>query len=281
MNRRSLRACLLASGSLLAAAGTARGQYFSNRDGFDAAGQPRVQVELSPYAWVPGVAGDIHFASPRAGTVDFNSGIPSAQKLFEGLRGAFMGAGVVRYGNWSGEVDAVWIDVSGSKGVGTGLTSDALRAHLSVSTVRVAPGVGYQVYGDTVFGIPTSVDARVGFAYFDTSQSLRGEGLLTGQGRSSNDSFVQPWMGVRVAFVPAERWRVTLDGIVQGFEVNGGWGGGGAIYASYALSELVSVSAGFRVLNSYFEGSRDTYNGTRRSLDLTAYGPMMGLSFRF
>ncbi len=275
------RACLLAAGAVLALAGSAQAQYFSNHDGFDAAGQPHVQVELSPYAWVPGVSGDLHFAAPRLGTVDFNSGIPSAQQLSNSLRGAFMGSGILRYGDWSGELDVVWVDLSSSKGVGTGVLADALRVHGSASMVRVAPGVGYRVYADTVLGVPTSVDARVGFAYFDTSQSLDGEGLLTGKSRSSSDSFVQPWMGLRVAFVPAERWRITLDGIVQGFTVNGGWGGGGAIYASYALSELISLSAGFRVLNSYSEGSRDTYNGTRRSLDLTAYGPMIGLSFRF
>jgi hypothetical protein len=267
--------------SLLAMAGSARAEYFSNLDGFDAAGQPRVQVELSPYAWNPGVSGTVGFAAPHVGDRNFNSGIPSAQELSNILRGAFMGSALVRYGNWSGEVDIVWIDVSQSKDVFRDAFGNLARARASASTVRVAPGFGYRVYDDTVLGIAVSVDARAGFAYLGMSQSIDGEGLLVGRGFSGNNDALQPWVGFRAAFIPSERWRIELDGIVQGFEVNGGWGGGVALYGSYALDELISLSAGFRVLNSYFEGSRDTFNGTRRSLDMTAYGPMLGVSFRF
>ena len=273
-------ACLL---GILGATNSARAQYFSNTDGFGADGVPRVQVELTPYLWLPATSANIGFADPRinGGSVNTSTSVPSAQQLASSLHGAFMGFGMIRYGNWSGEMDLQWVDASQSKTLFTGPRGEDFRVHGSIDMVRVAPGFGYKVYSGTVFSVPAMVDVRVGFAYFSTSQSLKGENALMGE-RSSSDSFVQPWAGLRATLVPSPKWRVTVDGLVQGFGVGGGsWGGGGSVLASYAWTDLISTSLGFRVLNTSREGSRDAFNGTRRSLNLTAYGPILGVGFRF
>ncbi|HET6169636.1 MAG TPA: hypothetical protein VFE01_05615, partial [Terracidiphilus sp.] len=42
----------------------AQAQFFSNKDGYAADGSPRLQFELTPYGWWPGLSGSMDFASP-------------------------------------------------------------------------------------------------------------------------------------------------------------------------------------------------------------------------
>jgi OOP family OmpA-OmpF porin len=146
--------------------------------------------------------------------------------------------------------------------------------------VRIAPGLGYQVYGGDVLGIPTSIDARVGFAYFAHWENLQGEGNLTGEVKNDGD-FLQPWFGTRIDFIPAPNWRLELTAIAQGLGVSGGsWGWGASATLSYAVTDWFAVNAGYRALNTERTGDRNLPDSSKRSLDLTAYGPVIGMSFR-
>jgi hypothetical protein len=98
----------------------AHSQLFANPDGYADDGKYETQVEVTPYIWQPAVAGSIHFASPRVGTRDFNSGFPTAAELKNSLHATFMGAGVMRYGPWSAEKDIQHVDVSSSSILATG-----------------------------------------------------------------------------------------------------------------------------------------------------------------
>lgn len=263
----------------------AQAQFFSNKDGYTADGKYQVQLEVTPYVWLPATSGSVGFASPRISdrsTGNFSTAVPSLSKLANSLHGAFMGAGVVRYGPYSGEIDIQYVDASQSKTLFTGPNGGVARVNASASLVRVAPGIGYQVYSGELFGIATSADARVGFAYFSSSQSLKGEADLTGE-TSGSDSFVQPWLGGRLSFVPAPRWRVELGALAQGFGIDGGsWGWGASLIGSYAITKWATLNLGFRALDTErTRGNRDTLAASRRSLSLTAYGPVVGVGFRF
>jgi hypothetical protein len=153
-------ATLLALAGL--ASGPARAQLFSNKDGYSADGTYRVQVELSPYVWLPATTGSVGFASAAVAnriSGNFSTSVPSASELADSLHAAFMGAGLVRYGPYSGEIDIQYVDASQSKTVFTGPNGTVLRINASSSLVRVAPGIGYQVYSGEVSGIPVSADA--------------------------------------------------------------------------------------------------------------------------
>src|SRR3978361_1090610 len=83
------------------AATPARAQFFSNKDGYAPDGNYRVQVELAPYLWLPATSGSVRFARPDVSnrlSGDFGTGVPTASQLSDSLHGAFMGAGLVRYG---------------------------------------------------------------------------------------------------------------------------------------------------------------------------------------
>jgi outer membrane protein OmpA-like peptidoglycan-associated protein len=262
----------------------ARAQYFSDHDGFTDSGQSRVQLELSPYLWLPATSGSIGFARQAVSnhiSGNFGSGVPSLNDLASSLHFSFMGAGLLRYGAFSGEVDLQYVNAFSSKTLFTTPAGGLGRVRLNTSYVRVAPGLGYQVYSGDVFGVPTSVDARVGFAYFEHWENLNGEGVLGGRvGGSGN--FIQPWLGTRIDFVPSPNWRIELAALGQGFGIDGGsWGWGASAILSYAVSDWFDVDAGYRALNTEREhGSGDNAGASGRSLDLTAYGPVVGVSFR-
>src|SRR5271167_152099 len=105
------------------AAKPAQAQYFTNHDGYTDSGAYRVQVELDPYLWWPGFSGSVHFASPLVNdrtSGNFNTGLLSPKLIADTLHAAFIGAGIVRYGPYSAEMDLQYFSVSQSKTLFTG-----------------------------------------------------------------------------------------------------------------------------------------------------------------
>ena len=276
---------LLALGLGLAAvtATPAQAQYFSDHDGYTDSGDYRVQLEVSPYLWLPASSGKIGFARQAVSdhiSGEFSTTIPSANELAESLHFSFMGDSLLRYGPYSVEADLQYISAFKSKTLSTTADGGLNRIRVNTSFVRIAPGLGYQVYGGDVLGVPTSVDARVGFAYFTHWENLQGEGNLTGRVNSSGD-FIQPWFGTRIDFIPAPSWRIELTAMAQGLGVsNGSWGWGASAMLSYAVTDWFALDAGYRALNTQRFGSRNLPDASRRSLDITAYGPVLGATFR-
>ena len=84
-------------------------------------------------------------------------------------------------------------------------------------------------------------------------------------------------------FVPSPRWRIELGALVQGLGVeNGSWGWEASLIGSYAFNDWLSGDLGFDALSSEREsGNRDTSASEARTLELTAYGPVFGVSLRF
>src|SRR5271163_481553 len=134
----------------------AQAQYFTNHDGYTDSGGYRVQVELDPYLWWPGLAGSVHFASPLVSSRtsgNFNTGLFSLQDILHTLHFAFMGSGIVRYGPYSAELDLQYLSVSQSETLFTTAQGGEVRLKSALQMLRVAPGVGYQVYAGNVSGL--------------------------------------------------------------------------------------------------------------------------------
>jgi hypothetical protein len=266
------------------AGGQAKAQFFSSTEGYGPDGKPKLQVEIDPYAWWPGLSGHVNFASPLVAgrsTGNFNTGLLSYNLIKDSLHAAFMGAGIVRDGPLSAEIDIQYLSVSQSNNLFTGPQGGVARVKTAVEMLRVAPGIGYQAYTGQAFGIPVSLDARGGLAIFSTSNTLTGEASLDGRGSSSDNTFVQPWLGARATFVVTPRWRVQLDGMVQGFSVNGSWGYGASGAVSYAMTDWAILNFGARAIETERFGLGLTSFGQKRSLALTTYGPFFGVGFRF
>jgi hypothetical protein len=269
-----------AAAAVLMFAGPVSAQM-SARDGYSPDGSWRWQFELTPYLWLP--ASNASFSlGPRGGiSGNASTAVPNAGELAQALHGAFMGYGLVRYGPLSGELDIDWVDASEGKTIGPDRFGNSAHLSESVSVVRVAPGVGLQVLNGAMAGVPSTLDVHAGAAWFHWSASISAEHDLTG-GVNGGDSVAQPWLGLRALFYPAPRWRVELGGLAQGFGFNGGaWGWGASALVSYAVTEWLNVTGGFRALNTQrFSDSRFGFGDTR-SLNLTTYGPLIGVGFRF
>lgn len=243
-------------------------------DGYTASGAPEVHVELTPYAWLPATAA--HFdLGPRGGiSGSASSGIPTASKIEDSLQGAFMGNGLVRYGPLSAELDILWVDMAGDHTTEPDRRGRTFGLHGSASLTRVAPGFGYEVVKSAIGGVPVTVDLRAGFAAFWWSGKLSSTDNLFG-GQSGSDSFIQPWLGGRVTFYPAPRWRVSIAAAAQGLGVDGGsWGYDAALLVSWAATGWLNVTGGFRAIRS------SRIDGPK-SIDATVYGPMLGVGFTF
>jgi hypothetical protein len=231
--------------------------------------------------WLP--ASNTNFSLGPRGGINGNAttGVPTAAQLKNTLHGAFMGYALARYGPWSSELDIDWVSASEGK-TAIGPRGNALHLSTSASLVRVAPGFGYEVARGAIGGMPATLDARVGFAWLHSSASIGSLEEPLG-GVSDSGSFVQPWLGARAAIYPSPRWRIELGALAQGFGVSGGsWGWGASLLASYAVTDWMVITGGIRALKT----SRDEDNtgplgsGTR-SIDLLAYGPILGVGFRF
>jgi hypothetical protein len=266
--------------ALVMSGGTAWAQV-SAQDGFTASGSYQWNFEVDPYLWLP--ASRVSFNAGPNGQFggETTVGIPSFQQLTDSLHGAFMGYALTRYGPYSGELDFQWINASQGKTIGPDAAGRSAHLSLGASLVRVAPGFGYQVYNGAIGGVPVTLDARAGFSWFTWSTSA--SSLLFTSGSSQSGTFVQPWLGFRASIYPAERWRVELGALGQGFGVEGGsWGWGTSLIASYSVNSWCDVSLGFRALSSErYNTNAGPLNSGQRALQFTEYGPLLGVGFRF
>jgi hypothetical protein len=254
----------------------------SAEDGYAADGAYRVNVEIDPYVWLPAVNGNIKLGN--GATVSGGSGVPTVSDLTTKLTGAFMGAGLVRYGPYSAEIDIQYVGVSEDRGISPDIFGEPRSRHLDASLVRVAPGMGYEVYKGALGIVPATLDARVGFAVFLQNMTLDFDrtGIL-GRERfasfSEGNDFVQPWAGFRADIYPWQRWRFEVGALAQGFGVGGGvWGWGASATATWAATDWLNLIIGFRALST----ARD-FGSSRlfRSTQLTVYGPLVGVGFTF
>ncbi len=274
---------IAALGLLVTAALCGRAQAgVSVQDGFAPDGSPQWHFELVPYAWIPATSSTITLG--RGASVNVSQGMPSVSQVTSRLTGAFMGNALARYGAWSGELDFQWVSATAGKSLPPDILGTSRSLNVDGSLVRVAPGFGYQVYKRSVGRIPTTVDARVGFAWFQASESLSVDrtGPL-GRQRvttvSDSSSFAQPWVGARAAIYPWPRWRFEAGALLQGFGVDGGsWGWGASATATWAANDWLNLMGGYRALKT------DRIAGSSRviqSIKLTEYGPMIGAGFTF
>jgi hypothetical protein len=102
----------------------ARAQNFSNHDGYTEGGSYRVQLEVSPYLWLPATSGKIGFARQAVAnhiSGAFGTAVPSLAGLANTLHFSFMGDTVLRYGPYSAETDIQYISASKSTNLPSGL----------------------------------------------------------------------------------------------------------------------------------------------------------------
>lgn len=109
----------------------------SPRDGYAPDGTYQVNVEIAPYLWLAGI--DVTAKTARGLSGNLNSGVPSVSKIAGVVTGAFMGAGLVRYGPYFAQLDIDYFAAAQGKTIAPDALGLSRSAHLSASLRRPAP----------------------------------------------------------------------------------------------------------------------------------------------
>ena len=224
--------------------------------------------------WIPGVTGTFADGSSKV-TGGGDSTLPPGlvdrlPGLVENLEFALLGRFHAEHDRWSGTVDGFGVRM------GTAIAFEGREGETGDSSaVILRADVGYRLLDR---GGPCSytcrsfvLDAYVGARYYAVDVDIATP--LAGHLKASRD-WTDPIVGLRTDWEITPRWSMLAEADVGGFDV----GSKLAVWASasvrYRISHLISVEAGWTVLDCDFE---------RRSFEwnLTLSGPRVGLTFHF
>ncbi len=194
-----------------------------------------------------------------------------------------MGSGIVRYGPYSAELDLQYLSVSQSQTLFTTPQGGEVRAENGAAnstggTGRWLSGLWRRYLRDSRHRWMRVPVLRIS----PRGKPIRARACWPAAVQATTTDFTQPWLGGRLDFIPAPRWRIELSALVQGFSVDGGsWGWGATGGFSYAINDWASVNLAARALATQRFGLGRTVFGQQRSMNLITYGPLIGVGFRF
>ena len=246
---------------------------FSPTEGFTASGAPTWKFEVGPIGWLPKTR-----INAGLGDLPVHSATIPVGNILSNLTGAFMGDGYLRYGNLSGELNLFWVSLGKNQLYPLpGPVPGTVNVRLHAAIGSISPGVGYRLIASDSHKV--SLVARVGFTYAWLNANARVQDSPGGVGTSS--SFVQPWIGERLAYFPSPKWRILNTLAVTGLGVDGGRvGWNGALGVSYLVNRGLDVSLGYRAAQS-FSSRPAGPQGQNLDVDILDYGPVLGAGFRF
>ncbi|PRX10235.1 UNVERIFIED_ORG: hypothetical protein BCL66_10426 [Martelella mediterranea] len=227
-------------------------------------------LQITPYLWATGVKGKV---SP------FGVGptVPVDRSFSEGRDGLNI-AGFVnvwgRYDRFVLSADMMYTDTSDENTYrfpGTTLlppfeATGKLNTRQFMATVQG----GYRVVDTPAF----TFDALAGLRLWHISNEITASGL--GRSVSYDESFgwVDPVVGARVFFNLTDRLSVQAQADIGGFDANSDLTWSFLSTANYTLSEHLSFSAGYKIVDTDYEKDGHVYD-TRLS------GPVVGITYRF
>lgn len=221
---------------------------------------------LACYLPMMGLEGDITVAGLSANAdVSFND-------ILEDLDGGFTTAFEARRHRWSVTGDLIWLKLSGSDqptaNSYVGFKQEQIMASLSL---------GYELYGDerTTFDLLggaalTSLDA-------DLDATLAPPGPLlpaVSRSASGSETWVDPFVGLRVRHRLSDRWSLFATGIYGGFGVASDEYWQALAGVGFHLTERSSLALAYRVISTDYQDGGFAY-------DVENSGPNLGLVVRF
>lgn len=222
------------------------------------------QFAIAPYAWLAGMDGSMTIGGHEAGdgSVDFDN-------IIDSLDFVFMGHFDMRNEHWVISSDLLFMDLGGSRDYADGDGTEGTVSTGFDTTLFEVVG-GYRV--------SPAVTLLAGARLVDMGMSIDWEGPLEDRRVDASKSFVDPLVGVHVFAPLSEKWWFGFRGDLGGFGV-----GSELTWQAYAdigfrISHLVSVLAGYRILDMDYESDTDVVTA---DLDMTVSGPQLAVVFTF
>jgi opacity protein-like surface antigen len=271
MHRCARRAALaaLATVSLAAAApalAEGAGQIEGDLMGPELTQDDDLHASITPYLWFTGIDGTIGVVEDRApATPD-----ASFAEIRPHLAAAFMARGEVSWGRWGLMGDIAYLSVKGDDDV---QVADplAVSVDVRVKSLNSTAAVRYRVLRGERTAVDLYAGARITSAKLELELGFNSLPPLQGE---ASRTWVDPVVGVGVHTALGRRWMVSGYADIGGFGVASDlvWQAYGGI--SYAFSDHVRVSAGYR----YYSVD---YRDEPFIFDVNAHGPILGLTFEY
>ena len=233
----------------------------------DAAAQSDWEFNITPYAWMSGIDGDL-------GTVP---GLPSQEvslsfgDILNDLDyGLFLFASA-RKGPWVLYFDASDVKTTSKEAIG-GPAVESLKVESRTSNIAIA--AGRTIAETDRYNVDAYFGARAW--WLDNKFSVEtqpGTGLGTIK-RSSDASWADPIVGLAGRYELNEKWTLYANGDIGGFGAGADleWSLQGG--ATWMANETFGVTGAWRVLSVDYDQGGIVY-------DVTQSGPLLGVTFKF
>jgi hypothetical protein len=120
-------------------------------------------------------------------------------------------------------------------------------------------------------------EGSLGLTFNRIKGGLTSTGPL-GIDREAHQTWVDPYVGVRLQTPDPKRWRFTFTGSVGGFGVGSDFAWQAYPEIGYRCSPTFELSGGFRAIDMDFENGAGS---DAFKYDVTTYGPQLGAKFHF
>jgi len=117
----------------------------------------------------------------------------------------------------------------------------------------------------------------LGVQFNSMKGSLKGSGPL-GVNLSDTQSWVDPYLGVRLTLPREDKWRFGFNGFIGGFGVGSDFAWQVFPNLGYRFNNLFELSGGYRAIYMDYKNGSGNEEFTYK---LTTYGPQLGGMFHF
>ncbi|WP_086608359.1 outer membrane beta-barrel protein [Erythrobacter donghaensis] len=220
---------------------------------------------LSPYVWMPVVAGKVGGTEP--GALDFTI---DTGDLLEAFNFGGLIHGEVRHkSGWGVAVDYMFADLSTGGSIGIGdLTTTVDASILEVTVLRRVD------LGDNALDLYGGIRRWDSDVVVDVDIPVIGFDILTG------DTWTDPIVGARYQHRLSRKWQVLVQGDIGGFGADSDFTWHAVAGVDYTLSQRASVQLVYKRLSVERQSPR-IGGGAPVDLDLTVQGPLIGFAYRF
>jgi hypothetical protein len=220
-------------------------------------------VEWSPYLWATGLDGDVGIHG-RVTTVSL-----SFADLIENKDGALFLPVEMRKGRWSVLMELMLLQVSGQAAAPVPLVE---QVKVSAEQTLIELSLRYRMVEQERVSADVIAGARTWHLSDQLDLATAGQLNVSIQ---AGELWLDPIVGGRGVFEPADRWSVILRGDIGGFGVGSDltWQALGNV--GYALGDKVTLRAGYRHLAVDFEDDEAGF-----TFDVENSGPIIGVSVR-
>ena len=210
------------------------------------------RFEVTPYALMPGIFGDISIGRVNA-PVDV-----SFDTIWHNLEFTAMGTVGVGYGRWAFTTDVVYLGAGGSND----------RGGLDFEQWMVEPTLSYAVC--------KGIEVLAGARYNNLSAEITGGPL--GRNPSATQAWWDPLVGANLSLPLGRNFSVNLRGDIGGFGVNSDLTWQAYPFLGWQFAKWGSLQAGYRFYSIDYE----TGSGSSRfKYDVLYRGPQLGVTFSF